>query len=822
MFKMTAAGGRGSHAALVPLLLATSGLVGIQQAKAQEKVAAIETVVVTAEKRSEDLQRVPFSITALNTEKLTQLEVHNFNDYVKYLPSVTFTVGQPSGGGNGAGGFATVTMRGVSTGNDGNHSGSLPTVGVYLDEEPITTIGGTLDVNVYDIARVEALEGPQGTLYGASSEAGTIRIITNKPDPSAFSASFDVEGNAVQHGGLGGTVQGYVNVPIAENAAIRLVAWDEHDAGFIDNVHGTRTFPTSGIVLDNSKLVRNDFNTVDKYGARAALKVDLNENWTATAAVMGQNEDSNGIFGFDPNPRYGGDLKVSHFFPEFTHDYWYQAALTIEGKIGNLDLVYSGSHMQRWVHDKSDYTDYGYWYDKVYPEPHYPGYNFGIYFYDNSGNYIAPAQHIDAKDRFVKDSDEIRISSPSSDRLRFVAGLFYERQSHWIFQDYLIDNLASSLWVPGWFDTIWLTDQVRVDRDYAAFGEVTYDVTPKLTVTGGARVFAANNSIAGFFGFSDDFSSHTGESQCFSPEMFHGAPCINLDKSVHESGYTHKLSMKYQIDDDRMVYFTWSTGFRPGGVNRRSTIPPYHSDKLTNYEVGWKTTWMDGTLRFNGAAFWDSWANVQFSQLGVNSFTEIRNAGSATVQGIEGDLQYVPTEHLTLTAAGTYADAKLDHDFCGFGDTNICPGPNDPYPPEAPKGQQLPGSSRYKFNMEGRYQVQIGDFLTHFQATLAYQSSEWPDLRNAAPDPLIPDPPKPVLDPIRPLLGKQHGFTTIDLSSGVERDAWSLEFFIKNITDTRGDLYRFTECATQVCGNETYRVPITPRLFGLRYSQKFD
>ncbi len=127
-------------------------------------------------------------------------------------------------------------MRGVSSGNDGNHSGSSPSVGMYLDEQPITTIGGALDIHAYDIQRVEALAGPQGTLYGASSEAGTIRIITNKPDSSGFSAAYDVEANDVDHGGIGGVAEGYVNIPISNNAAIRIVGWDEHDAGYIDNV----------------------------------------------------------------------------------------------------------------------------------------------------------------------------------------------------------------------------------------------------------------------------------------------------------------------------------------------------------------------------------------------------------------------------------------------------------------------------------------------------------------------------------------------------------------------------------------------------------
>ena len=202
----------------------------------------METIIVTAQKRSEDLQKVPVAMQALPAERLEELHITDFNDYVKFFPSVTYTAGG-AGGGNAAPGFANISMRGIVSGNDGNHSGPLPTVGVYLDEQPITTIGGTLDMHLYDINRVEVLSGPQGTLYGASSEAGTIRIITNKPDASAFSAAYDVQGNTVAHGGQGYIAEGYVNVPLADNVAIRVVAWSEHDAGYIDNVPGTRTYP---------------------------------------------------------------------------------------------------------------------------------------------------------------------------------------------------------------------------------------------------------------------------------------------------------------------------------------------------------------------------------------------------------------------------------------------------------------------------------------------------------------------------------------------------------------------------------------------------
>src|SRR5450755_2661586 len=221
--------------------VASALLACMPAAYAQERTAenaGLEEIVVTAQKRTENLQDVPLSIQALGAAKLEELHVTNFDDYAKFLPSVEFLSTGP--------GFEHVYMRGVSSSVLENHSGSLPTVGVYLDEQPVTTIDGILDVHIYDVARVEALAGPQGTLYGASSEAGTIRIITNKPDPTAFAAGYDVQGNSVDHGGLGSVLEGFVNVPLTPVAAIRLVAWDEHDSGYISNVAGTDA--SAGIV----------------------------------------------------------------------------------------------------------------------------------------------------------------------------------------------------------------------------------------------------------------------------------------------------------------------------------------------------------------------------------------------------------------------------------------------------------------------------------------------------------------------------------------------------------------------------------------------
>jgi iron complex outermembrane receptor protein len=206
------------------------------------------------------------------------------------------------------------------------------------------------------------------------------------------------------------------------------------------------------------------------------LQIDLSDNWTITPTVMAQDQKSTGVFGYDPRV---GDLKVTHFYPDWTHDWWYQAALTVQGKISDFDVTYAGAYLHRFITSELDYSDYSFWYDTLF--------GYGKYVTDNKGDLINPSQYILGLDRFQLESHELRIASPADDRLRFIAGLFYERQQHDIHQDYVINDLATSLSVPGWTNTIWLTQQQRVDRDYAAFGEVSFDITNQLTLTGGVR-----------------------------------------------------------------------------------------------------------------------------------------------------------------------------------------------------------------------------------------------------------------------------------------------------------------------------------------------
>jgi len=783
-------------------------------------------IIITATKREENLQDVPISIQALGTQRLEELNVASFNDYTKLTPSVSFQTSSP--------GTANVYIRGVASGGDGNHSGSLPSVGIYLDEQPVTTIGGNLDINIYDIARIEVLRGPQGTLYGASSEAGTIRIITNKPDTASFYGGFDAELNGVAHGGIGGGVQGFVNAPLSDSMALRVVGWYRNDSGYIDNVFGTRAFlpQPGGIVIDNAGLVEKDFNGVEVAGGRAALGIDLDDNWTATASLIGQDQKSRGTFGFDPSV---GDLQVQHFFPDRRHDRFLQAALTVEGKISNWDLTYAGAYLVRKIDSSNDYTDYAEAYDELYAD--YGGIAGYLYFFDNAGNTIDSSQHIIGRDRYRKMSHELRIASPADKRLRLVAGLFYQRQSHGIHQDYQVTNLADELSVNGFPGTLWLTEQKRVDRDYAAFGEASFDITDAVTLTGGLRGYKYENSLIGFFGFGRNpgggftdgpfnavGSSRTGFIQCFTTTgarlrdnitgtviapVVPGSPCTNLGdfvdgkvvpRSVKGSGITHRLNLNWKVTEDHLVYATWSKGFRPGGINRRGTLPPYDEDTLTNYELGFKTSW-PGRLTVNGALFWQDWKRFQYSFLGENSFTEIHNGPNARIKGAELDVSWRPVPGLSLTGSAAYADAKVRSDVCEFDDpTGVCAFPNTVV---APAGTRLPVTPKFKASATGRYEFPFGAGRAHVQTVLTHQSASSADLRVG---------PAAVLGRLRP-------YSMADFAFGMEWGKMTGEIFLENAFDKRAELTRFQQCGQ--CNLRVYVVPYRPRTLGIRVGTRF-
>ena len=788
----------------------------LPQAPAQAPRAPVqegEEIVVTATKRVENLQDVPIAITAFGTKTLEDNQVQSFDDYAKMIPSLSVQSGGP--------GFSNVYFRGVASGENANHSASLPSVGTYLDEQPITTITGALDLHIFDIERIEALAGPQGTLYGASSQAGTIRIITNKPDTSGTYGELGGEVNKVAHGDFGYTLEGFINHPLNERIAARVVAWYRRDGGYIDNIPGTRTYPTSGITISNNDpsmpehdVAEDDYNDVYTYGARAALKIELNDNWTVTPQIMGQSQTAYGSFAEESGL---DDLDIQQWWYEKTKDKWWQAALTVEGKIGNFDMTYAGAYMKRQIDGEFDYSDYSYFYDALA--------GYGAYWYDNDYNLIDPTQYIVSDDSFTKQSHELRFTSPADKRLRMVGGLFWQRQTHNIEQNYIIDDLVDFFVVPGTESNIWLTKQFRVDRDKAIFGELTFDVTPELSLTAGGRYYWYKNSLEGFFGYSAGYSSRTGVAACFREDAIDGAPCTNLDKTTKGNGAVYRFNGTWKPNDDLLVYATWSKGFRPGGINRRGTLPPYDPDFLINYEAGVKYSFGIGS-HFNVAVYHEDWKDIQLSFLGANGLTEIRNAGNARINGVEADLYLRLMPGLSWSTGVSYNDAKLKNDFCLIAVPNFdcsidvdLDVPPDGIPEEnatlAEKGARLPVTAKWKLNSRLRYDWNLsGDMKAHVQAAVSYEGKRRADLRDIE----------------NAIIGNLDAYTLVDTSAGIEKGPWSVDLYVKNLFDVRGQITKGVQCLETVCGDpdgltaegpKIYTVVTRPRTIGLRVGRKF-
>jgi iron complex outermembrane recepter protein len=804
-------------------------------------------IIVTATKREERLQNVPQSVIALGTKRLDQLNISNFDQYTKQLPSVSYNTSQSGG--------AVIYMRGVATGGDGNHSGSLPSVGVYLDEQPVTTIGGALDVHIYDIARIESLAGPQGTLYGASSEAGTIRIITNKPDLTATYGRVDGELNKVEHGEMGGKAEGMINIPVASNIAFRGVAFYQKDAGFIDNVPGSRTYcgtatrdPETdeingcihnGITVNNNAFVRKNINTKTTYGGRAALKVDLNENWTVTPTIMHQYSKLDGFYAFDPTL---GEFNVQRFRKEYAKDQFTQAAMTVEGKVWNFDVTYAGAYMDRPTYSIQDYTDYTDAYDAYYESS--GGLANYFYFEDAAGNDIDPRQYIVGKEHFRKMSHEVRIATPQENRLRALVGAFYQVQKNHIYQNYLVDGLAPDLSVNGWPGTVWLTLEDRKDKDWALFGEGEFDVTPTVTLIAGGRLYKFDNSLFGFAGFGKNPAFGEGEGEgfppppnaaggssgvrrCltvnglqllededspFAPGGIAGIPCTNVGTLVdghaaplHRkgSGFLHRLSARWKPARDLMFYATWSRGFRPGGINRQPSEPPYDPDFLTNYEIGWKTGF--GPLTWNGAIYHQVWKKFQFSFLGANSLTVIHNGRDAHIDGVETDLSYV-NGGLNLSAAAAYTIAETKGNICEVStDDRQCSATFV----VTPSGTRLPITPKFKATATARYTWPMWTGKMHVQGNVAYRGSAPVDLRQ--------DIDGAGLNP-NDYLGRLRASTVVDAFFGYDWDRYTAELFVSNLFDDRDEAARFVACS--IC-TQTKILPGRPRTIGFRVGARF-
>jgi len=759
---------------------ATALMVPAQSAMSQ----ALEEVIVTAQKRESNLQDTPISVQVLGGEGLSELNVKGFDDYIQFLPTVSFQSSRP--------GISQVYMRGISSGGDGNHSASMPSVGVYLDEQPITTINEVLDIHAYDLARIEVLAGPQGTLFGASSQSGTLRIITNKPVIGESQSGYDLSVNTVEDGDEGYTAEGFINIPMGDKTALRLVGWYDKAGGYIDNVPSEITYAASGITVNNNAHVEESFNDVTTSGMRAMLKIDLNENWTVTPALIYQQMDANGVFHHDPDSK--GDLETSEFFDTFYDEEWYQASLTVEGKIGNMDLVYAGAYLDRDRDSQYDYTGYAEYLEDLYGN--YYGYD--CYLYAADGGCADPSQYVDQDESWNRTSHELRLQSSQDQRLRYIVGLFYQEAEHdfdlqWIPPDM---DPAGSVIQGG--HTVWQTKQIRKDRDQAVFGEVSFDITDDLTVLGGLRYYDYKNELYGFNGFLGHCTGFYDDSGKFVEDRDNGTPqypCFDtkvLDDTAENDDVIGKINLTYTLDEDKLIYFTWSEGYRAGGVNRARVegVPSYEEDFTTNWEFGWKTSWMDNRMRFNGAVYLVEWDDFQYSILdfSVSNLTIIRNAGQATVQGFEFDLDYALSSDLTWSFSGAYTSAELDDDIVNDGEVI------------APDGAELPFVPEVQFSTILRYGTQIGSFDSYAQVAWSYTDNSWSSIETDIRE-------------------DQDSYNLVNLAFGIAKNNWTADLFIDNATDERAEISR--NYPGYPSEKDTFINTNRPRTIGIRFGQKF-
>jgi outer membrane receptor protein involved in Fe transport len=787
----------------VPLIAGT--LLASSMALAADS-GVIEEVVVTAQKRTESLQDVPISMQVLDDTRLQELGVKGFEDYVSFLPSVSFTSNGP--------GQAMIYMRGVSDGGDGNFSGTSPSVAMYVDEQPVTSIGRNLDVHIYDIARIEAIAGPQGTLFGASSQAGTIRIITNQPNPGQFEAGYDIGANSTDGGDMGYSAEGFVNIPLSETAAIRLVGWSKEDGGWIDQVAADLTFPRSGITVSNTgnandaqNTVGDDVNELTNQGLRAALKIDLNDSWTGTASVMHQEQESDGVFADDP---YGvGQGKVERFFDDSSNDEWTQYGINLKGDLGFAELNFNASVLDREVAYDIDYSAYSVY--SSYVELYYT-----CDYYDSDGNYAAYTDCVDPRIQYEQDSEykrqtyELRLQSTGDNRLNWVVGMFYEENEHEYENKWHIPTITrgrtnddpgiayafeSGKAIPllpahGNPDLYFATMQERNDEETAIFGELTYQFTDQLSGTAGVRFFDHESTLEGFTGsffscFNDQGNRLGGPS---------GSVSCGAGLDSDEDDQTIKLNLTYDFNEDFMAYVTFSEGFRPGGANRFETpvIPAiYKSDLVTNYELGWKATFADNTVRFNGSVYFMEWEDIQFTRFDptVSLVGLTANAGEAEISGIEGDVLWMVNENWEISAAFSINEAELSQDYT----RDTTPGAT----PDAPDGTDLPFTPDLKYSLSTRYQFDIGNFPSFAQVSYNYTDESYNDMFPSA-------------------RLNQSDYSLVNASVGLDGGSWTVELFANNLTNEEAELFRYTR------GGDDRVTANRPRTIGVRFSHRFE
>jgi iron complex outermembrane receptor protein len=687
-------------------------------APAEAGSEALEEITVTAQRRAESMQDVPISMQALTGQALEQLNITTFDDYIKYLPNVTSANNGP--------GQNEVFMRGLSAGSQASQgsssTGLYPNVAIYLDNQSGQLPNRNLDIYAADLDRIEVLEGPQGTLFGAGAEAGVIRYITNQPKIDVTEASVKAGYGTTAHGDNNSDVTAVLNLPlIAEHMAARAVVYNDQRGGYIDNVAATFTrkntdlgiqyanlpavngvcpdgLPNNGFcvppgspTLNNNNLVGRAINPVTYQGIRAQLLYKFNDDWDVLLAQTYQEMHSSGVFYQQPNASDGAALRpleVTLFNPAHDNDKFEMTSLTIDGKLGFLKGVYTGGYLVRNVEQTGDYTNYS---RAVYAE-YYQCYGK----YDLTPTCFSPSAYWHTSEQNKHMQHEFRVSTPDDWRVRGIVGAFYEDNklfdhTAWSYKG--IPECTATL-ATGCFTNLgtfpgstvnpagirpatesFYQDTPRETKQTAFFASVDVDLIPKqLTLTVGTRHFLFENSYKGSVMSSFGcYEAGTPAGGCTSSYSY------NLDAQNlrgTETGFKHRANLTWHIMPDVMVYYTWSQGFRPGGFDENGgtqhiygpdgkyqlLLPrSWGSDKLTNNEIGWKTEFFDHRFQWNGAIYRENWDNVQISFFDpglVGNLFFNANGQNFLVKGIETSMVARVVSGLTVQGAASWNQTR--------------------------------------------------------------------------------------------------------------------------------------------------------------------
>ncbi|MDC1189557.1 TonB-dependent receptor plug domain-containing protein [Gammaproteobacteria bacterium] len=774
-----------------------------QAVESQER--QIEEVVVSATKKKENASDVPITVTALTEETLKEMNVSNFDEYIEYLPNVT-------SGGRGPG-QSTIYIRGMAVDPVNVFlsaaQGSSPNVALYLDEQPIQVPGRNLDVYVADMERIEVLAGPQGTLFGASSQAGTVRLITNKPKFDVQEGGFNTSLFDTAGGSRSYAFDGFLNVPISESWAVRGVVYQTKSGGYIDNVEGTWSGKGRGSFNStaefqedkNTALVEDDFNDSSYKGFRLSSAYSINEDWDLLVTHVDQDITADGVFDYDPAI---GDLKVSRFIEDTLEDSFNQTSITLEGRMGSLDAIYTGSLLERTADQTVDYSGY------ANVGAYLPYYVCNAYDYTVCGSATVQVELYDENQRTTH---EFRVSSNEFSDLPFsyTAGVFIDESELQTQNDYgylgTLSAAANAGTYGGYIDNTpipgawagnpnarpsqyrFFNDILRLEEQTSFFTEVTIPVSDKLDVLFGVRKYDLDLDFRGQskFGYRGANVSN-GRDYDAAP---HGTAPLNLSDQIT------KFTLSYKPDADTLYYFTRSEGYRPGGFNRgggkASSNPAfpdvpltYATDDVINTEFGVKTLLLDGAMRLNASYYNIEWTDIQVSRFdpkNVSILTFVENAADADVSGLEADILWYPTDDITIASAMSYNSTEVTRIKAQIVEI-------------APVGSALPLSPDFQWNVRIRKDSELNGLPSYTQLAIKSASDSFSSLE-------------------KDKRYSQSAYRTVDFAYGFEVNNTEIEFFIRNLTDERAQLYY----------NDQDDIPrITtnrPRNMGVRASYKF-